>query len=104
MPAAASRLYWWAPCHWLMKNRDVSLSTIGRYTGPVLASHGKSDTLVPYDLGRALFDAAPGTKTFVDLDGGHNDEESPDYYVAFERFLAELPPARAARAIGSSGE
>ena len=93
LPDAAACLYPWAPVRWLMKNRYDSLSKIGSYSGPVLMSHGTADDLVPCNLGRKLFAAISGPKEFVELDGGnHNDEESPEYYLALARFLDRLPP------------
>ena len=93
MPDAAARIYWFMPVHLLMKNRYDSLSKIGRYHGPLLSSHGTADTLVPFDLGRKLFDAAPGSqKTFFTIEGGgHNDPEPPAYDAALDEYLASLP-------------
>jgi fermentation-respiration switch protein FrsA (DUF1100 family) len=76
-----------------MKNRYDSLGKIGRCKCPLLISHGQADDLVPYAHSRKLFEAAPGPKTFIDLEGGHNDEESPGYYLALDRFLDSLPSA-----------
>jgi uncharacterized protein len=94
MPDAAARLYWYAPVRLVMKNRYDSLSKIGRYTGPVLMSHGTADTLVPCDLGRKLFDAVPcAQKRFFEIEGGgHNDAEPPEYDRALDEFLDSLPP------------
>lgn len=92
MPDAAAVLYPWAPVRWLMRNRYDSLSKIGNCRCPLLISHGQADTLVPYSHSRALFDAHLGPKEFIDLEGGHNDEESPVYYLALDRFLDGLPP------------
>lgn len=91
LPDAAAVLYPWAPVGWLMKNRYDSLSKISGCNCPILVSHGQTDNLVPYSHSRQLFEAAPGPKTFVDLDGGHNDEESAEYYLALDRFLHNLP-------------
>jgi fermentation-respiration switch protein FrsA (DUF1100 family) len=92
LPDAAARLYPWAPVRLLMKNRYESIKKIGQYQGPVLFSHGTADTLVPYELGRKLYDAAPGAKEFFAIDGGgHNDAEPPAYRDAVERFLDGLP-------------
>ena len=96
LPDAAACLYPWAPVRWLMKNRYDSLSKIGRYPGNVLISHGTTDDLVPCNLGRKLYDAVPGPKRFVELTGGHNDEESPEYYDALDEFLISLPPLTSA--------
>jgi uncharacterized protein len=93
IPDAAARIYWFVPVRWLMKNRYDSLSKIGRYHGPLLASHGTADNLVPIDLGRKLFEAAGGPqKRFFTLEGrGHNDPEPPEYDAALDEFLESLP-------------
>jgi uncharacterized protein len=39
---------------------------------PVMVLHSSEDDIVPYAMGRALYDAAPGPKRFADLRGGHN--------------------------------
>ncbi len=93
MPDAAAHLYPWAPVRLLMKNRYDSLSKIGRYRGPVLSSHGTADELVPYELGRKLFEAAPGDrKEFFTIEGGnHNSPEPREYYLVLDRWLGELP-------------
>lgn len=72
-----------------------SLSRMPRLDLPLLVVHGRGDDLVPIEHGRALFDAAPGPKRFVELRGGHNDAFtlSRGAYVAalaeFERGLGE---------------
>jgi fermentation-respiration switch protein FrsA (DUF1100 family) len=50
-----------------------ALEKIGRVKAPTLHFHSTADEIVPYELGRRLFDNAPGPKEFVDLQGGHND-------------------------------
>lgn len=93
IPDAAAKLYWFAPVHWLMKNRYDSLGKIGRYPGPVLLSHGTADTLVPFEHGKKLFAAAPSQqKRFVAIEGGgHNDPEPSEYEQALSEFLDSLP-------------
>jgi len=96
LPDAAARMYWFAPVHWLMKNRYDSLSKIGRYSGPVLISHGTADTLVPFDLGQRLFAAVKSqSKHLFPIAGGdHNDPEPAEYDTALDEFLASLPPEK----------
>lgn len=93
IPDAAAFTYWFMPVRWLMKNRYDSLSKIGRYMGPVLMSHGTADTLVPFALGKRLFDAIPGKqKQFFAIEGGgHNNAEPPAYDAALDEFLRSLP-------------
>lgn len=51
-----------------------SKSKIGRLKAPLLIMHGTGDEVIPYDLGRALYDAAPQPKNFFTIDGaGHNN-------------------------------
>ncbi len=97
MPEAAQRIYWFLPVKWLMKNRYDSFAKIVRYHGPLFQSHGTSDSLVPFEMGRRLFDAAAtANKKFFAVEGGdHNDFEPPEYDLAFAEFLASLPPASA---------
>jgi fermentation-respiration switch protein FrsA (DUF1100 family) len=51
---------------------------------PVLSIHSPDDGVVPYRLGRRLYDAVASEKEFVEIRGGHNDGfmESYDIYVS----------------------
>ena len=79
----------WLPVRWLMQNRYDSLARIERYDGPLLASHGTADRVVPFEHGRRLFDAAPSErKQFIThTGGGHNDPQPPSYYGQLQEFL-----------------
>ena len=33
------------------------------------------DEIIPYDMGRQLYEAAPDDRTFITLSGGHNDRD-----------------------------
>ena len=93
LPAVASNLMPLLPARWLMTYRFNSIEKIGDYHGPLLVSHGTADEVVPFELGRELFEAA-GTqhKRFVPIEGGrHNDPQPDDYRVKLEEFLNDLP-------------
>jgi fermentation-respiration switch protein FrsA (DUF1100 family) len=94
LPDVAARHYPWAPVKLLMRNRFDSLSKIKRYHGPLLQSHGTYDEVVPLEIGRRLFDAAPSTnKLFFPVEGAyHNDPHSPQYNAVLQQFLDALPP------------
>jgi fermentation-respiration switch protein FrsA (DUF1100 family) len=68
---------------------------------PILVMHGDRDSVIPYTLGRTLFDGIQGSKTFVTIAGGdHNDLAPTDpqaYWAAVERFVQGLPAAPADR-------
>jgi fermentation-respiration switch protein FrsA (DUF1100 family) len=74
LPDVAARHYPIFPVRLLMRNRLDSLSKIADYRGPLLQAHGQADTIIPFELGRRLFDAANEPKRFVPLAGhDHND-------------------------------
>lgn len=59
---------------------------------PVLVMHGDRDSVVPFEHGRALFDAitAPKKQFFVIRGGDHNDAAAPDegaYWKAVDSFV-----------------
>jgi fermentation-respiration switch protein FrsA (DUF1100 family) len=94
MPDVAALHFPWLPVRLLMRTQYNSREKIARYHGPLLMTHGTADDVIPYDLGRELFDAAPGKqKNFIDERGrGHNDPHSSEYEQALLAFLAGLPP------------
>lgn len=64
----------WLPVGPLITQRFDAAERITRTRVPVLVVHGSSDRLIPAELGRALYDKAPGPKRFVLVEGGthHN--------------------------------
>ncbi len=57
----------------LIRIHYASIDRIGDIQCPVLIAHSPADTIVPFELGRALFAAARQPKRFLELRGGHND-------------------------------
>lgn len=90
-PDVAAHFYPFVPVHWLMRNRFDSLSKIGDYRGPLLASHGDQDEIIPYALGQKLFEAANTPKSFFPVKGGsHNSRDSVEYETVLAQWIAEL--------------
>lgn len=72
-----------------------SLARIGSLAVPLLAVHGRDDELVPFEHGRALYQAARDPKRFVELRGGHNDAFTIDgvrYADALRSFADDFLP------------
>jgi hypothetical protein len=67
---------------------------IERVSAPVLIVHGTDDEVVPFALGRRLFERAPGRKEFAAIEGGgHNDLmalHGEELWHDVARFLATL--------------
>jgi fermentation-respiration switch protein FrsA (DUF1100 family) len=74
--------------------RFDSESNIARIHCPKLIIHGDRDEIVPYNLGRKLFEAATEPKQFYQVVGaGHNDliwAAGPEYAKRIADFLATL--------------
>jgi uncharacterized protein len=67
---------------------------IGRVSAPILVIHGTDDEIVPIELGRRLYELAPGKKEFLAIEGGgHNDLlvlHAQELWGGVRRFLARL--------------
>jgi len=91
-PDVAAFHYPWLPVKQLMRTRFDSAAAIGKYHGPLLQFHGDADTIVPFALGRKLFDAANQPKQWVVIPGSdHNDPRTPAFFQALDQFIANLP-------------
>jgi uncharacterized protein len=83
----------------ITSERFDSMALIDRIQAPLLMLHGDADRTVPFDSGRALFEAAtsPG-KTWVPVPGGSHSglqTDAPDLYQAtLRRVIRNLPPPR----------
>ena len=67
----------WLPVSPLITQRFESVRKVADIQSPLLVVHGSADKLIPAELGRKLYEAAPGPKKFVLVDGGtHHDTNS----------------------------
>ena len=82
----------------VIRTRMDSLSKIPAIDSPKLFIHSRSDEVVPYALGRKLFEAAPEPKRFYEVVGaGHNETwlvGGEAYFASLREFLAECDPAQ----------
>lgn len=63
-----------------------SAKTVKGISMPLLVLHSPKDEIIPYRLGRALYDSAPEPKRFHELKGGHND----GFYSTGESYLRAI--------------
>jgi hypothetical protein len=78
----------------LQRSPFDSAGKLPSYRGPLLVIHGEQDEVVPFALGRALFEAGNEPKTFVALPGlTHNDHTTLAARGPLDAFLESLPPA-----------
>jgi hypothetical protein len=91
LPEVASYHYPWLPVKLLMRTQLNSAVKIADYHGPLLQVHGDADTIIPFEIGRRLFEVANEPKQFVVIaDGDHNDPRTPEFFAALDKFLGEL--------------
>ena len=69
----AKRIYPYLPVEWLSRFSYDTRDYVSRIRSPVLVSHSRSDNVVPFAEGQAVFENAPDDKVFFELRGGHND-------------------------------
>ena len=96
----ASWHYPYLPVRLVMIDRYPSVDRAQHVTCPVLQLHGTADDIVPFELGRKLFDAWPEAsvsnvaKRFVELPhAGHNDIPRGDFQKSVKVFFATLRPS-----------
>ncbi len=68
----AAERYPYFPIRKFMEDRYESIRIIHRIKAPLLVIHGAKDKVIPIELGKKLFDAAPNPKEMVVIDeAGH---------------------------------
>ena len=84
----------------LLRTRLDSAARIGAVRCPKLFVHGTADEVVPYELGRRLFAAAPEPKRWLDVPGAHHNDVylvgGEPYLAALREFVAACAPPGAA--------
>ncbi len=78
----------------LVPNAFHSVEKIRQLKSPLLVIHGTNDPVVPFSMGKKLFEAAPHPKRFYVVEGAvHNDvylRGGSDYLKVLEEFLSEI--------------
>ncbi|MGB6535579.1 MAG: alpha/beta fold hydrolase [Xanthobacteraceae bacterium] len=87
--AVAHIRYWYLPVRLLMKDQFHSDRRIGKVKAPLLILHGVHDRVVPYAMGKRMFELANNPKHIVRfLDGGHDNLDANGALYAVAEFLA----------------
>ena len=90
MPAIAKIVYPYLPIDLLTKNKYTTLAKINRLKMPKLFAHSKEDDLIPYEMGRALFENAAEPKEWLELVGTHGEDsftQSSGYKDKLHEFI-----------------
>ncbi len=85
---AAAFHYPYFPVKWLLKDRYENISKIEKIQSPLIMVHGDRDSIIPYKLGKRLFEKAPEPKTLITVEGGYHN--NLDQFKAYEKILSAL--------------
>jgi len=70
----ARRMFHLPLTEYLPRSRFDSRGKIARVRAPVLVIHGTRDRVVPFWMGKQLFDAAPQPRSFLAIEGAEHDD------------------------------
>ncbi len=90
------RLYPWLPVRWFAKHRYEADRRVPHITAPKLFASSRHDQLIPFELGRKLYEAAAEPKEFFELSGPHDEaswNNTPAYWPVLEAFVHRALPA-----------
>lgn len=87
----ADRMFPILPVGWFLSSELDALSSVAHLSVPKLFLHGTADSIIPYTLGRELYQGAAEPKEFYNIAGaGHNDTirvGGSDYFDKIKEFI-----------------
>lgn len=87
------KYYPFLPAGLIARGRYPTLEHVAEIQTPVLVVHSPDDEIIPFAMGRRLFAAAPEPKSFLEIDGSHNNgflQSREEYSGGITRFLAPV--------------
>lgn len=87
--------YPWLPVGLIARYRYATREKARRLSVPVLIVHSPDDEIVPFGHGRAIYDACPEPRSFLEIGGGHNEGfllSGQAYLQGLERFISSVAP------------
>jgi fermentation-respiration switch protein FrsA (DUF1100 family) len=92
VPDVGAHHYSFLPVRALATNQFDNESRVADIDAPKLFIHSREDRIVPFELGRRVYEAAMEPKQFLEIQGGHNDGflvSSDTYLETIDSFLEE---------------
>jgi fermentation-respiration switch protein FrsA (DUF1100 family) len=92
VPDVGAHHYSFLPVRALATNQFDNESRVAEIDAPKLHIHSREDRVVPFRLGRRVYEAAAEPKQFLEIEGGHNDGflvSEDEYLRTIEEFLEE---------------
>lgn len=86
VPDMAATLYPFLPIRWISRFEYSNVQHVKKITAPLLVIHSKADELIPWQQGRKIYTTANEPKSWLEIQGGHND----GFMVSYEIYLNGL--------------
>jgi alpha-beta hydrolase superfamily lysophospholipase len=91
IPDVVSTFKWgWLPVSLLITQRFEAVKRVPDIGSPLLVVHGGGDRLIQPELGRRLYEAATGRKSFVLVEGGSHHNTNSVGQAQYRAALADL--------------
>jgi len=84
LPDAGAKHYPFLPVRLMARYKYNTKESLAQIKVPVLIIHSPTDNIIPFEFGRKLFEAANEPKSFLEINGTHND----GYMVSAEQYEA----------------
>jgi len=68
-----SQFYPYMPVRWFAAFKYDTVGFLEHVRCPIMIIHSPNDEIIPYELGRKLYEVAGEPKKFVEISGNHND-------------------------------
>jgi len=82
----AAHLYPFMPVRLISRLKYPVADYVARAECPVLIVHSRDDEIIPFAMGKALYEAAPAPKAFIELAGDHNN----GFFLSRDRYREKL--------------
>lgn len=93
VPDLGAEVYPIFPVRWLARFEYDTEKMVQDIGVPLLIAHSPEDDLIPFTHGQRLFRSANEPKTFLEMEGGHNDgffETGRRYRETLNQFISEV--------------
>ena len=91
MTNVGKKHYPFLPVRFLLKDKFESYKKITNISVPILIIHGKVDKIVPYDMGKKMYELANKPKFFYSQEyGDHMVDYDENLLLALKKFIQSL--------------
>ena len=85
------KYYPFFPVRFLLQDKFESYKKINKISAPIFIMHGKVDKIVPYTMGKKMYELANQPKFFYSVEyGDHMVEYDEELLLALRQFIQSL--------------